>query len=476
MLTAVPENSGRIRQAELLAGLPDPWPEPALVEIQRLLKSDDRTVVVLDDDPTGTQTVHGVTVLTDWSIDTLQCEFALCSRVFFILTNSRALSEPDARRLTRSLAENLRDAARLAQREFVVISRSDSTLRGHFPAETDELAAMLGPFSATFLLPYFDAGGRLTIGDQHYVAEDGWLTPAGETPFARDATFGYRHSNLRDWISEKSHGRISANEIESITLAELRESGPSAVATRLGSLPEGTVAVVNAAHRRDMEVFTLAALMAEHGGRRFLYRSAASFAGFRAGIAPRPLLERAEITLHADAATGGLVVVGSHVPKTSAQLEHYRQHRQPEAICLEAGRLLNPESRDGEIARAAQAADHSIGAGRDTVLFTSRDLISGSTPNDSLAISRSISDALVATLRSITRQPRWVVAKGGITSSDIATRALVTKRAEVLGQIHPGVPLWRLDPQSRWPGIPYVVFPGNVGDAAALTAAIARLP
>nr|GEX57316.1 ketose-bisphosphate aldolase, class-II [Tanacetum cinerariifolium] len=58
--------------------------------------------------------------------------------------------------------------------------------------------------------------------------------------------------------------------------------------------------------------------------------------------------------------------------------------------------------------------------------------------------------------------------QGGITSSDIATKALEAKRAKIVGQALAGVPLWQLGPESRHPGVPYIVFPGNVGDSNAL--------
>jgi uncharacterized protein YgbK (DUF1537 family) len=61
-----------------------------------------------------------------------------------------------------------------------------------------------------------------------------------------------------------------------------------------------------------------------------------------------------------------------------------------------------------------------------------------------------------------------MVAKGGITSSDLASKGLMAERATVLGAVIPGVPVWKMDIKSRFPGILYVVFPGNVGNHTAL--------
>ena len=72
-------------------------------------------------------------------------------------------------------------------------------------------------------------------------------------------------------------------------------------------------------------------------------------------------------------------------------------------------------------------------------------------------------------------RPRFIVAKGGITSSEVGTKGLRVRRARVMGQILPGVPVWQTGPESRFPGLPYVIFPGNVGDENALRNAVEKL-
>ncbi len=196
-----------VGKAALFDALPPPWPEPLRETIRTRVVAGGRKVVVLDDDPTGTQTVHGVPVLTEWSVPSLTAELAGEGSLFFVLTNSRSMPLAAAQQLNREIGNNLVAASKAAGREFVVISRSDSTLRGHFPGETDALAEALGvPFDGQLLIPAFFEGGRYTVGDEHYVEEAKWLVPAAETPFAQDATFGYRSSNLREWVAEKSEG------------------------------------------------------------------------------------------------------------------------------------------------------------------------------------------------------------------------------------------------------------------------------
>jgi uncharacterized protein YgbK (DUF1537 family) len=464
-----------IQRDELFARLAPAWPADLLPMIRAQARASGRSVVVLDDDPTGTQTVYDVPVLTEWSAETLRTALAERPPALYLLTNSRSLPLAEAQALNQQIGRNLLAVAGdSAERPFVVVSRSDSTLRGHFPGEVAALAAGLGqPFDAWLLAPFFLEGGRYTIDDVHYVAEDDLLIPAGDTVFARDATFGFHASNLRAWVEEKTGGRIRAGEVASINLDDIRRGGPDRVAERLMALSGGRMCVVNAAATRDLEVVVAALLTVEARGKRFLYRTAASFVQVRAGLAPRALLTHADLQLPATG--GGLVVVGSYVPKTTAQVQALLEQPGITAIEVAVAALLDERRRPGEIAHVAQSADELLRAGRDGVLYTSRQLVTGSNADHSLALGRQVSAGLIAIVRAITARPRYLLAKGGITSSDVATRALDVRRALVRGQILPGVPVWQLGVESRWPGLAYIVFPGNVGGPQALAQIVAAL-
>jgi uncharacterized protein YgbK (DUF1537 family) len=234
------------------AALPPEWPEDPMPAVRAALTRSRRRLVVLDDDPTGTQTVYDLPVLTSWQVEALAQEFAAGTPVFYVLTNSRSLPSAPAAALMREIAGNLREAARRENVEFSVVSRSDSTLRGHYPLETDVLAEAIGQTDAACLIiPFFEAGGRHTLGDIHYVAEGDRLVPAAQTPFARDAVFGYHSSNLRAWVQEKTRGRILAGDVASISLDDLRRGGSDAVQAKLTALPAGRVCIVNAATRKS---------------------------------------------------------------------------------------------------------------------------------------------------------------------------------------------------------------------------------
>src|SRR5215211_6161161 len=273
-----PGLQGPMDEREYLASQPPTSKaEGALEEIRRRVVESGTRVVVLDDDPTGVQSVQGVPVLTTWAVEDLRWALEQESPTFYILTNSRSLAEEEAIALNQEIARNLSEAAAPGT-DFDVVSRSDSTLRGHYPAETDALAEVLreggrGP-DGLVLCPAFFEAGRITVDDIHWVRQDGELVPAGQTEFAADHSFGYRSSDLKAWVEEKTGGRIKAHEVVSVGLADLREGGPERVLELLEEASGGIPVVINAASHADLEVFVLGLLAAEEEeGRRFLYRT-----------------------------------------------------------------------------------------------------------------------------------------------------------------------------------------------------------
>jgi uncharacterized protein YgbK (DUF1537 family) len=459
------------RKSDLFGSLPSEWSEDLLPAIQRLVRQSGRKVVVLDDDPTGTQTVYDVPVLTEWSVPSLSACLAEDGPVFFVLTNSRSLPLSDAQLVNRQVAANLRAAAANVGRDFVVVSRSDSTLRGHYPGEVDALAdALGGAFHGTLIAPFLLEGGRYTIGDVHYVGQGDELVPAAETEYARDAVFGYRSSSLREWVSERRDGRLRAEDVASLSLDAIRLGGPSAVERELLELRHGRPCVVNAVSYRDLEVVVTGLLQAEAAGRRYLYRTAASFVRVRAGLPPRGLLTAWDLAtrMRCGGSRGGLVVAGSHIQRSTEQIGVLRGLAGVDSVEVSAERLLNGEERAGEIGRVASQIMAVLRDGRDALVYTSRRLVTGGEKSGTLRIGQQVSAGLVEIVRRVEVRPAWVVAKGGITSSDVATGALGIRRAQVLGQVMPGVPVWRTGAESRWPGLAYVVFPGNVGGPGAL--------
>lgn len=458
---------------DLLKSLPSEWPEDPMADLHLPeCQTSSKVLVVLDDDPTGTQTVHDIEVLTEWRIETLVEQFSKGPTCFFILTNSRSLSTEKAMLLTKDICRNVDTAAkRVTGINYTVVLRGDSTLRGHFPEEADAAVSVLGDMDAWIICPFFLQGGRYTIDDIHYVADADRLVPAGETEFSKDAAFGYKSSNLKEWVEEKTKGRIPASSVSSISIHLLRKGGPLAVCEHLCSLQKGSVCIVNAASERDVAVFAAGMTQAEMKGKHFLCRTAASFVSARIGIRQKPPVCPKDLGITKDK-FGGLIVVGSYVPKTTKQVEELISQLGDTLKCIEVSvdkiSMRSIEEREEEINHLAEIATASLKSNKDTLLMTGRKLIIGKSPEESLEINYKVSSALVDIVRRINARPRYILAKGGITSSDLATKALEAQRARVIGQALAGVPLWELGPESRHPGVPYIVFPGNVGNNTAL--------
>ena len=124
-----------------------------------------------------------------------------------------------------------------------------------------------------------------------------------------------------------------------------------------------------------------------------------------------------------------------------------------------------------------QEAEQAIRSGGTAGVYTSRKVLRAreDSAQENLNLSVRISRALTSVVEKLTVRPGFLVAKGGITSSDVGIRALGVRRAWVLGQAAPGVPVWRTGAESRFPGLSYVIFPGNVGDVNTLRDVVQKL-
>jgi uncharacterized protein YgbK (DUF1537 family) len=284
------------------------------------------------------------------------------------------------------------------------------------------------------------------------------LTPVAETEFARDPAFAFEHSHLPSWLNAHSEGRLQTSEVASTSLSDLRTGGPDRVATLLWNAPPGSAVIVNATDDRDLEVFVSGLQRAEAAGHRFLCSGAAPFVRVRSGIEIRTLLTARDLGLEAPG--GGLTIVGSYVDKTSEQLD--RALQEPGVVAIEIS-----VPRTHAVPALPDGLTEHLPAGRDVILHTPREHILGA--------SDAFAQALVPALTGLSVRPRYVLVKGGSTASTLATNAIGVKRATVLGQLLPGVPVWRLGEEGRWPGLPFVIFAGNVGTSESLAEAIRTL-
>ncbi len=458
------------------------YPVVNIEKIQTLLiqeiEKNNQKIVVLDDDPTGVQTVHDVSVYTDWSYESIESGFREKNKLFYILTNSRGFSVEQTTKAHHEIGQRIAEVAKEEKKDYLIVSRGDSTLRGHYPLETEVLKEDIEKCSelkvdGEILCPFFKEGGRFTIDNIHYVKYDQKLIPAADTEFAKDKTFGYESSDLCAYIEEKTQGVYSREDVISISLEELRHVKIDDITEKLLAVKDFGKVVVNAIDVCDLKVFCVALYRALAKGKYFLFRTAAGFVKELGGIIDKPLLTKGEMIVKT-VNTGGIIVVGSHTLKTTSQLESLKTVKGIEFIEFNSDLVLEEELLDEEINSVIAKEEKLLRDGITVVVFTKRKLLTleQDTKEEALLRSIKISDAVQSLVGRLSVTPAFVIAKGGITSSDVGTKALQVKKANVLGQIRPGIPVWQTEENSKFPNIPYIIFPGNVGEVTTLKEAV----
>ena len=500
-------------EAEVLAAFPAEVRIPARTVADTLAASSvpsPRILVVLDDDPTGTQSVADLPVLTRW--DVADFTWAFNHRIngrrqdaVYVLTNTRSLDPAEAAARNEEVVRNALAAAALEtggsgsssaghSLRLGFVSRSDSTLRGHYPLEPDTIAATVAavsgePTDGVVIVPAFPDAGRVTIGGVHYMRgtgdSAGKLTPVADTEFARDASFGFANSELAKYVEEKSRGRFRADSVIVLTLDVIRAAGPDgdpqvsakAIADAIDSATDSTPIVADIVTENDLRALALGLEEAERRGKKLLYRVGPPFVRGRIGQEIRAELSGEEAYAgNTPSEAGGLIVVGSHVGVTTRQLKALvEQHGAARIVEIDVERLLGGTA-DGYLDEIVRTVVESLRSA-DVILHTSRLLIKTDDAAESLRIARTVSAAVVAVVNRTlkTFPPRFVIAKGGITSSDVAAHGLEIRHAIVRGPMLPGiVSLWEpVDGPAK--GIPYVVFAGNVGDDQSLVQVTRKL-
>lgn len=450
-------------------------------DILNHLKQSNHKFIVLDDDPTGVQTVHDVFVITSWKKEWIREGLSDDRNVLYILTNTRSYEPGRTEKINQEIIRNIAEVSKELHIDFSIISRSDSTLRGHYPLEISVIEKTLAEeldweITGHLIIPAFFEGKRYTFDNTHYLLDENMFVPVNETEFANDSVFGFSTANLPKWVAEKTAGVYQAKDVLTISINDIRQGGIDKVLTVLLSAKNNQPIVVNAGNYNDLDVVSLAVLQAINHGNRFLFRTAASFVKSIGGIENKQFLTASELVAKSKGEQyGGLLIVGSHTKKTTNQLTDLFLDIHVRPIEMDVEKILNPLSKQGEFRRVCELTEQSILGGEDTVIYTSRKVIKAKNKLENLHYSQKISSTLVDVVRSLTVTPKFIMAKGGITSSDIATKALEIKKAKILGQAAAGVPVLLTGKESRFRNIPYIVFPGNVGDRNTITDIFTKL-
>jgi uncharacterized protein YgbK (DUF1537 family) len=406
--------------------------------------------VVLDDDPTGVQTLAGIRVLLDWDAGRIARALA-GRRSVHLITNSRALAPEQAGAVVGAAAR-----AAVAGVEGVrLVLRGDSTLRGHLWEEYEAVCAATQSGRPPLLLaPALPSAGRVTRGGVHLIERDGVTTPLHETEYARDGAFSYRSARLLEWAEERSNGAFRADAGRELHLDELHASGAGAVADGLADLAASgrpCVLAVDAETDDDLALVSEGYADALAAGVYAVVRCAPALAGILAGTTATTLAAppRGE--------GGVLVVCGSYVPVSTRQLAALTA-RHPAALVEIDVTLLASAQADGEVARAAEAASELMRRSGLAILATPRERPPGTTD---VASGQRIADGVARTAGAVLPRPRVVIAKGGITSAVTLRTGFGFDEAEVIGPVLPGISRWRAGDGAS--GLDYLVIPGNVG-------------
>ena len=446
--------------------------------LKKEIEANNKKIVVLDDDPTGVQTVHDISVYTNWDKDSIRQGFEEENNLFYVLTNSRGFTEEQTTKAHHEIAEVVDEVARETGKEYIFISRSDSTLRGHYPLETQLLKADYEKntgktIDGEIMCPFFKEGGRFTIDNVHYVKYGEELVPANESEFAKDKTFGYTAYTMPEYIEEKTKREYKAADVTCISLEDIHNMDIDKIEAQLMEVTGFNKVIVNAVDYADVKVFCTALYRAMAKGKVFMFRTAAAIVKVMGAVTDQPLLTREQMVVK-ETTNGGIVVVGSHTEKTTKQVECLKELKDIEFIELDATLAKDDDAFEAEVSRCLAREEECIRAGKTVCCYTTRALITADTGDkeDELRLSVKISDAVQSLVGRLSITPSFVIAKGGITSSDVGTKALEVKKANVLGQIKPGIPVWQTGEESKFPLTPYVIFPGNVGEISTLKEAV----
>jgi uncharacterized protein YgbK (DUF1537 family) len=333
--------------------------------------------------------------------------------------------------------------------------------------------------------------------------------PVHTTPFARDRLFGYRTSDLPAWVAEKSGGRIPAQAVQRLTLAELdraaavlaqgaaglpgdrpQQDGFQQLCARLAGLEGNPCVAVDA--ERPQQLAALGAAVreltapaaAERWGRprRFLFQCAASLLNGLVELGPQPLDPAGLGGLCRRDGHGrplpGLVLVGSHVHLADAQLE--RLLAEPgcgglELAVAQLARVLEGPAPQELLASLesqwAERLEEVLADGRTPVLYTSRGELHCRHAAERRRLGLALAGLMARLAARLAPRLGYLISKGGITSHTLLADGLALAWVELQGQLFPGLSLVLTPADAAVPRLPVVTFPGNLGDADSLVVA-----
>ena len=440
-------------------------------------------IIIIDDDPTGSQTVNGCNLILKWDYETLLKGLKDSSNLLFILANTRSLSKKDVKIRLKEICSALREImnnSSFAEEDFVLISRGDSTLRGHNFIEPYIINELLGPFDATFYIPAFIEGNRTTVNGNHFVDN----IPIHKTIFSKDKIFGFNTSNVKELIYEQSNFQLDFSHIENIFIRDfelLETNQTNKLCKYIEKLKNNKKVIVDIMDYSQLDKFSriIKSLLKK---KKFLFRSAASFISSLSNVKRTQkdhiYFSQLRRKNNNGKAMKGLIVVGSYVELTTRQLNKVLEISLCKPIEINVFKLyeffkigdnLNLNSLKKLIMNAIRQnlIRESI-----PVLYTSRKTIFPTDKNDLIQFQLFLSAFIAEIVSAIKNEIGYLISKGGITTNTIISEGLEADSVYLEGQILPGISLVTFNLLKQKGKLPIVTFPGNIGNKMSLVKAL----
>ena len=434
-------------------------------------------VIVIDDDPTGSQTVNNCLLLLKWDYSTLIKGFKSKSNLFFILANTRSLSENDAKLRLVEICNALKKviSKESYKEEYIFVSRGDSTLRGHNFLEPKIMNDCLGPFDATFHIPAFIEGKRMTIDGDHFVDN----VPVSQTIFAKDKIFGYKTSNVKQLLFQKCKSQIKFNDIQNLKISELKvleSKEKNIVFNKIRNLKENSHVIVDIENYTQLKKFSLS-IKKLIKQKKFLFRTAASFISSISAVKDNPkepffysLIRR---TNSEKKFLPGFLLIGSYVELSTIQLNNLLEISNCNPVELDVFEFFKITSSDNNQKRRnlfknkfLKEIRFSFEKGKTPVLFTSRKLISLDS-SELLNFYNLLACFIAELVADLKYEIGYLISKGGITTNLILSNGLNADYVYLEGQIFKGISVVTYDLKND-EKLPIVTHPGNIGTEDSL--------
>ncbi len=430
-------------------------------------------IVVFDDDPTGSQTVNDCPLVLKWDHETLLKGLQSKSNLLFILANTRSLSEYELRIRLEEICFNLSDVIKnpfFKNEEFIFVSRGDSTLRGHNFLEPYLINKFLGPFDATFHIPAFIEGNRVTKYGLHFVNN----IPAHKTIFAKDQVFGYQTNDIKKLLYQKSNSKLNLSDINNLYLDDLSTieiKRGNSIYEELRNFKNNSQVIVDTTTYSELDKFAniLITLIKD---KRFLFRTSASFissiSNSRKNTKKHIFYSQLRRQIKGRYLKG-LVVVGSIVDLTTNQLYKLLEINSCRALEINVEEFfkISRTSKQEQINSLRKIIVQNIrellAKSLIPVLYTSREMIFLQDKNELIKFQQSLSIFISGIIQEIKNEIGYLISKGGITSNTILSEGFCVDSVYLEGQIFTGISVVNVDISST-EKIPVVTFPGNIGD------------